>query len=339
MSRFVSCVALVLATTAGKAQTELKWKWRAGETFYVQTTTKVKQTLVIEDPHGDTIKASWNLRGATCVAALAAGQPLPVSTTLVPRRSDRDRELRQSYEHTTLIRYTIQKHNADGSAVLTQQIERDRNSIKGTETSKQDPTLEGAELTLHVDARGQVTKVEGGKELLKQLTRNDTAREKALAEMLAPETLRASATQTLGLFPAALVKKGDGWNVTTDLALGSVGRVKISRDFTLDSVEDRGATKLGKVSFRTIVSDYRPAKRGSDAYQIKDGYLTEASGKGNLEVDLDAGRPLSGESRVKLAGYLILGNSTIGYRVRLDQEQTVTTRVTSKLPPKEEPKK
>ncbi len=339
MMRWTPVVVILFAVRPAAAQAELKWKWRAGETFFVQTITKVKQTLVIEDPRGDTVKAGWNLRGTACVAALSGGQPLPVSLMLVPRRTDRDREVRQNYEFSTLIRYTVDKRNDDGSAVLTQRVERNRSSVKGPETSKADLTLDNAELTLHVDARGQVTKVDGGDKLLVRLAGNDTARREALREMLAPETLRAAASHTLGLFPGAVVKKGEGWNATTELKLGIVGRVKIARDFTLDGVENRGATSLARVSFRAKVSDYQPAKGGNIDYQIADGYLTEASGKGSLEVDLDAGRLLGGESSVNLAGYLTLRNSGVFYRVRLEQEQTVTTRVTDKLPPKEEPKK
>src|SRR5437870_3859998 len=110
MTRWAPVVVLLFTVSPIHAQIELKWKWRAGETFYVQSVTKVKQTLVIEDPHGDTVNAGWNLRGAACVATLAAGQPLTVSTTLapLPRRADRDREIRQNYEHTTLIRYTVE---------------------------------------------------------------------------------------------------------------------------------------------------------------------------------------------------------------------------------------
>ncbi len=339
MSRFVSCIALALLAMSAPAQTELKWKWRAGDTFYVQTVTKVKQTLVIEDPRGDVVKAPWSARGAACIAALSGGQPLPVSLTLVPRHTDRDREIQQNYEHSSLVRYTVQKRNDDGSAVLVQRVERDRSAVKGPESSKPDPTLEDAELTLHVNMRGQVTKVEGADKLLVLLAGDDTAKREALREMLDPETLRIAATQTLGLFPKESLKTGESWNSTAELKLGVAGRVKSEREFTLDAVENRGATSLARVSFTTKVSDYQPAKGGNLAFQVAAGYLTQASGKGSLEVDLDAGRLLRGESSVKLAGYLTLRNSDVFYRVRLAQEQTVTTRVTDKLPPKEEAKK
>ena len=69
MSRVLMCVALLFVVRPAAAQVELKWKWRAGDTFYVRTATNIKQTLVIEDPRGDTVKAPWTLRGPACIAA------------------------------------------------------------------------------------------------------------------------------------------------------------------------------------------------------------------------------------------------------------------------------
>src|SRR5262245_29551486 len=172
MYRLSVIAALVVLTQQAAAQVELRWKWRKGEAFYVQTVTKVKQTLVIEDPRGDTIKASWSHRGATLIAALGTGVPLSATAVLVPRQTERDREIQQEYEHTSWIRYSVEERNDDGSAVLKLSVERDRGVAKGGEADKPDNALDGASLTLHVDARGQVSKVEGTDKLLEKLTRD-----------------------------------------------------------------------------------------------------------------------------------------------------------------------
>ena len=312
MARVVMWAALLLVVRPAAAQVELKWKWREGEIFFVQTVTKIKQTVVIEDPRGDAVK---------------------------PRSTRHDREIKQSYEYTSWLQYTVKKRNEDGSAILLQRVEPDRAVVKGEETSQPDPTLDGIELTLHIDAKGQVTKAEGGDKLLERLAGGDTARRAALKEMLSPETLRGLASQSLGVLPGSRKKSGETWNSTSELKLGALGAVKAERVFALDAVETRGATVVARLSFTTKLTNYQPAQGAGTAFQIAAGTLTEASGKGTAEADLDAGRLLGSESTMKLAGTLALRNAEVLYRARLVQEQTVTTKVTDKLPAKEVPKK
>ncbi len=337
MNRLGVIAVLVIVTQQAAAQVELRWKWRKGEAFYVQTVTKVNQTLVIEDPRGDTVKASWSHRGATLIAVLGTGVSLNGTAILVPRRSERDREIEQKYEHTTWIRYSVEDRKDDGSAVLKLSVERDRGLVKGGEAEKPDTALDGATLTLHVDARGQVSKVEGADKLLDKLARDDTARRAALAEALSPEAIAASVSQSLGLLAGKAVKTGAEWETGGELKLGALGRLKLERKCKLESVENRGAKSLAKVSWTTKLLDYRPARSSGIAFQVVNGHLSDVSAVGSLEVDLDAGRPLSGKCEVKLAGYVTLLNTNVEYRARLAQEQVVTIKVEDRLPPKAEP--
>src|SRR5581483_9130013 len=136
---------------------------REGQTFYVQTVTKVQQSLVVEDPKATRAWQAW-ARGVGVVALFPAplAGPLTAVGGLAPLRGERDREVRQNYEHTSYLRYTVKKKNKDGSAVLTQQVVPGRNTVKSPLIAERiDATLDGgeggvrpAELTLHVDARG-----------------------------------------------------------------------------------------------------------------------------------------------------------------------------------------
>src|SRR4051812_48490973 len=97
MIRFCACVLAALAASPAAAQVEMRWKWKQDAAFYVQTVTRVKQTLVIEDPRGNTVKAEWPLRGAACLTLVGGlpGGSLAACATLVPRDPDFDREVRQ----------------------------------------------------------------------------------------------------------------------------------------------------------------------------------------------------------------------------------------------------
>jgi hypothetical protein len=348
MRGFCSCIVLLLAAVQGTAQVELKWKWKQDDTFFVQTVTKVKQNLVVEDSRSDTLL--WRIRGTVCLGplsgsscrSLAAASTLAAATTLMPRSADRDREIKQEYEHTSWVRFRVKKRNEDGSAVLVQSVPvpepgKERGTVKGADVEKEDTTLGGLELTLHVDPRGEVTKVEGAAKVLERVAANETGKRQALDEALSEESLKASASQSLGVMPGKLTKIGDSWPRTVELKLGGLGRLKLERTFTLNSVTEKGVTKMAGVSFFTRIADYQPGQGQGFAFRIVEGNWAEAESKGNLDIDVDSGRPIGATSNLKLSGYLTMRNTEVSYRIRLTQEQTTTMKVTDRLPPKPEP--
>src|SRR5260370_33175815 len=123
MRRFVVCAVLVCVARPAWGQAELTWKWKEGETFYVETVSKVKQTLLVEDPRS---------------AGKKPGK----------ERSANDREIRQEFQHTTLLSYTAKKVEKDGSAVVVQKVEpvaiKTGEATKGGVVIKEDDSLVGA---------------------------------------------------------------------------------------------------------------------------------------------------------------------------------------------------
>jgi hypothetical protein len=345
MRVFCSCILLILAGRQGSAQVELKWKWKQDDTFYVQTITKVKQHLVLEDSRSDTLL--WRVRGAVCLGplsgsycgSLAAASTLAAAPIVMPRSSEADKEIKQEYEHTSWLRFRVTKRNEDGSAILVQRVEKERGSVKGADVEKEDTTLDDIELTLHVDARGEVTKVEGAAKLLERLAANETGKRKALAEPLSEESLKASAGQSLSVMPGKAVKSGESWARPVELKLGGLGRIRLERTFTLDSVADKGVTKVAGVSFNSRVVEYQPGQGRGAAFQIVEGNWAEAESKGNLDIDVDSGRAIGATSTMKLSGYLTMRNSEVTFRIRLMQEHTTTMKVVDQLPAKPEPMK
>jgi hypothetical protein len=341
----LAVVLTLLLTRPGTAQVELKWKWGKNDTFYVKTVTKVQQTLIIEDPRDDTVKAPWSNRGTALVASLADRSPLNAASLLVPRRSDRDRVLHQDYDHTAVVRYRVIKQNDDGSAVITQQVVPNRGKVKGgapEDVEKPDTTLDGIELTLHVDAQGKVTKVEGGDKLLGKLTGDDSGKRdvsldsgkrEALVEALSEESLRGSASGALRVMPDKSVEPGASWTVPASLHLGALGQVKLERTFTLKDVDKKSDGDVARLGFTTRVVDYQPGRPGKlDAFRITDGYLSRAEGNGEFTVGVGAGRVEKATCTMNLHGLLTLRNSHVSYRTRLEQKQTVTLTVSDKMP-------
>jgi hypothetical protein len=325
----------VLLAQPVAAQKPVSWKWRSDDTFYARTTTRVKQSIIIEDPTASVARAASYLSTLTVPVQLMS---IDGMMSYSPPLMLKDRELKQEYEHVSWIQYTVKQRNDNGTAVVSQQVVKDYGEIRTADTVKIDSTLNDVELTLTVDSRGIVSEVRGGEKLLDKLAGNDTGKGEALKEALLPETLKASATQALGVMPPREVKDGDTWDMPGELKLGALGRVKLTRSFTLDGFTERGVTKLARISFTTKLSEYQPARAGGNAFRIADGAITHGEGKGSLEVDLDAGRLREAKAEVSLRGHLTLVNTNIQYRARLVQDQTVTLTVLDRLPPKEEPK-
>ncbi len=299
------------------AQVELTWKWKEGDKFYAQVVTAVKQTLVVEGPRGD---------GAPGAA----------------RDAGNDREVRQEYEQTALLSYTVKKANKDGSAELVQRVEG--LTVKGPDAAKVDTQLGprerladgGAELTLHVGPRGEVTKVEGADKLLERLAGNDSGARRALEEALSPDALKKAASQALGFLPKDKVKAGDNWDRKAELSLGALGRLKVEHRYTYPGKGEGGDKGLERIAFTTAVTGFEPNKGGSSAlpFQVTEGNFKSADGKGSALFDAEKGRLVRATSSLRLDGTLTIKNVATTYRTRLEQEQTSTITVMDKPPAK-----
>jgi hypothetical protein len=314
---------------------DLRWKWKAEESFYVQTTTTVKQTMVIEDQRAapsQVLAARGVDRLPLAVSPGGSGPLNAASALLYPLRWPREREIGQEFEHVCVLHYRVESVDPkDGSAVLTQRVVWQ--TVKGGEVEKFDTTLDNARLTLHVDARGQVTKVEGAKALLEKLT---PEQQEAVGEALSEENLRTSTSQALGLLPGEadkVSKVGQTWSRTVPLKLGGLGQLELARDFVLESMADGGGK--AKIDFTTRVVRYRPAKGEGRGYRLSEGLLTTVQGKGAVELDLSAGRPVRSSANLTLAGFFTFHpEPRTTYRMRLTQWQTVKTTVSDKEPPR-----
>lgn len=307
MTRFVLGGLLLLVTGPAFGADAPIWKWKEGDTFYVQTVSRVKQTFAVEGKRGS---------------------------------ADTGREVSQEYEHTTLLSYTVRKVNKDGSAELVQKLEETtirsgdtllkKDTKPGDTPPLKDTSLKDTPLVLHVTPAGVVTKVEGQKELLKKLAGNDSSKQAVLAEALSEESLKRQTTQSLGFLPTQPLKKGLSWKKPAGLPLGPLGDLDAERTYTYDgSPSDKGPLKI---TFTTAVKKFTPGKVRSRTVQVIGGKLKATESKGSLEFDVAAGRLVKASSSLKLQGELTFKNGDTEYRGQLKQEQASETKVMDKRP-------
>jgi hypothetical protein len=345
MRRSVVCAVVLLvcvgicrpAQGQGQGQGELTWKWKEGETFYVETVSKVTQKLLVEDPR-------------------TAGKKKEPGK----ERNANDREIHQVFQHTTVLSYTTRKVEKDGSAVVVQKVEwvllKSGDKLRG-EVIKEDDSLVGAELVLHVKPTGEVTRVEGQKKLLEKLTARDTEKESLFAGALSEASLKKAANQALAFLPQSSgERKEKTWKRPAELALGAFGRLTVEHVYKYEG-EGSGKDKdVAKISFTTDVKSFEPARARSKsptavepepatgtgkgkgistAYQVERGTFKATEGKGTLEFNTATGRLVRATSGIQFIGDLTIKNVDNVYHTHLTQEQTAETKVMDKRPPKE----
>lgn len=309
-------LVLVVAGGTAAAQTELAWKWKEGQTFYVETTTEVKQTAIVADPNARPLTAPGVIGWALAT---------------LPPKGENDRELSLKFELYSLVRYTVKKANADGSAEVEQTVLKQL--VKAPDVEK-DAALSSASLILHVDARGRVSKVTGLDKLLESLAGLDTGKRATLTAILSPEAVRRSATQALGFLPA---KAARTWEQEVDAGLGPLGTLTLTRSFT---AEGSGKSRL---SWTVKDGRYQPGK-ATDKGPAPTALVTGGSfglieGSGSLTFDAEAGRLVDGTSTLKLKGFVTIKSSDAVYRMTIAQDQEAKTRVLDQPPAPPKPMK
>jgi len=371
MRRLGLCGALLAVIVPGLAhgQVGLAWKWKKDDEFYVRTETKVKQTLVVEDPRGD-VPAPPAALGAVLGGPALAHPKVNEVGKAIGRNTFNDREVRQAFVHTTLLRYKVRKVNEDGSAEVVQTLLKASTAAPKDPAKKDEPerpknddllgpvgSTPGAELVLHVTPAGEVTRVEGQEELLKKLAGTDTGKRQAIRDALSEESLKRALTHALGFLPGEKVKAGASWKRSADLNLGALGRVEVEHRYTC---EGKGADEnkgLEQIERTTRLVDFDPdplrvwpsqvplgvavggvataAVRPRPQFRVTEGHFSVAEGKGTFFFDAEKGQLVRASTSMKLEGKLTIRHSFDRiYRTRLVQEQTTQTTVMDKPPEK-----
>jgi hypothetical protein len=280
---------LILAGLALPAhgQAPLQWKLKKGDQFYVRTVTTYRQTFK------------------------AAGKP----------------DLKQNFEKTVVLGFTVEDQNADG-LVLKETIE-DISEKRGEGEARPEDAVRGRDpvaFTVTLSPKMEVLKVEGQDKLIDRLAGADVSARKALTSALSEETVKKSAREVFGFLPDRPVKEGGTWERAVDVPFGPLGAHKLTTTYKLEGKEDVGGKKVEKISFTTAV-DFKPGKADpSLPYAVVGSDLKADDSRGTLHFDAAAGRLVQSEAKMTLKGHLVLASG--GSNTDADVEQDQVTKVT-----------
>src|SRR5262249_12524524 len=156
----------------------------------------------------------------------------------------------------------------DGSAKLRQQVVKELKIAKYPVNKKEDDPPKdddllgpkgnkpGAELILHVKPSGEVTRVEGQKELLERLAGSDTRKREAIEVALPKEPLKKTRRESLGFLPATKVKPGASWKRPAELNLGPLGRLKVEHHYAYEGKGTDEDKNLDRIVRTTRLAGY-----------------------------------------------------------------------------------
>jgi hypothetical protein len=282
--------ALPALTAPAAEGTKLELQFKEGDTFFVETTDNTKQSVDILGMKHDT-----------------------------------------DSESVTVTRFKVLKADKD-ETVIERRIESIKNkSVSGLPgaVDKIMDAMKGQTFKMTLNAKGEVTKLEGYEEFMKKLGTDNDATTKLLKSFMSEETLKESAAEIFAFLPDKPVSKGDTWKRSKSVSLGPLGSLKGDSSFTF-----KGTGKDGEEIAVEQSMAYSPPKEddGAAGFKISKGEMKSEKSGGTIIFDASKGRPVRTESSMKMKGSLTIDVMGTVTTLNLDMQQTSKSRVSDKSP-------
>jgi hypothetical protein len=303
----------LIAPAFGQDATTLEWKFKEGQTFYQEMTTKTDQSMKVM---GSDIKQSQT-------------QTFIFSWT--PEKKDGDNwVLKQKIEG---VKMRIE--------IGGQPIEYDSTKEQQTSSALGDffKALVGSEFRLTLNKDLKVTKIEGRDEFLKKLSAANPQMDALLKQILSDEALKEMADPTFAAVPTSAKKPGETWEKTTKLDMGPIGRYENTYTYTFEG-KDKDKANLNKIKVDTALKYFPPSETaagGGLPFKIKSADLKSKDATGTILFDNEKGRVEKSDMSVKLSGELKIEIGGQVTPVNLEQSQTTTVTTSDTNPAAKKP--
>jgi hypothetical protein len=293
----IAFVLFLSLPNSGRSQTTLAWKFKDGETFFVEKVESIKQSAdLITKP------------------VTQESEITTVTQFHVTKVSADGATLEQKFVGAKL------KGDLASNEALKKMMER----------------LKGATLTITLSKEGRLLKLEGYEEAIKKLS-GDKAEEAALVKsVLSEESIKTSLTETFGFLPDREVKKGDAWTKAIKTPLGPFGFLQGDYEYTFKGKPEKAGDKglvvdqIG-VGAKLHFDFPKNAVVMGDLKVARAEFKTE-SAAGTIDFDPSAGKLVRAEMDMSVKGTLTLDNKGTGITVYLEYKTNAKTRLLYKNP-------
>ncbi len=287
---------LLLGCTAwpAQAQVDIRWKFKEGEKFYLETVTDSKQTIVVAGK-----ETRFDVK-QTQVAGL-----------LVKKKHS---------DGSVVIEYKYESMKVEGGP-LVQQI------------AGQVQKLAGSVVTFTLSPTLQASRVEGFKEMLEKLIGEDPTA-KQIASMMSEDTFKQQIEGIFSFVPDKPVRIGDKWERKAAITLGPLGGFNTQNSYQYDGKETVNGKPSDKITGAMTLTYVPPKEEAVGAFPIKitKGDLKGETPRSSYWFDAAAGKLIRQQSTVKVSGTLTGTAMGVNFDVTLDQSETTTVRLLEKHP-------
>jgi hypothetical protein len=286
-------LAFACVAVPAQAQNKLsfKWKFTQGEKFVQETRTTLKQTI---------------------------------RSVGMEQKQDMDQVLTSTYEvldvtaEAIKIRLTLDdvKANVTGAGSnLTNIIQQ----------------LRGLALILTLDAKHNVTQVEGYEDLMKRVAGENEATKRMVKDILSEDALKKSLKEALAFGPADPVGPGEKWTREASISLGPLGTLLTTNHYTFEGTTMLEDKPVAKVLIDQTVKYEPPKGDGSGLpFQIVKSDLKAENAKGTLWFAIEQGKPVRLEQRMRYRGTMTISANGMNVDMEIDQDQNVVINYTKK---------
>jgi hypothetical protein len=289
----VSLVALAALTAPAFGQTNLNWKFKEGDQFYLEERMVSKTTSSVA---GMTVTEEQT--------------QVRVSSFKVKSRTKDGVVLEQRIESWKSKIVGGQPGAEEGTKLLEQ-------------------ATRGVVFTIELSSSGKVTKFDGYNQMLKKIQDANPEEAKKFKAIATEEVLRAPLVMVFDVLPEKAVKKGESWNKEISVPLGPMGTFKFSTAFTYNGAGD-GGEQIG--SKGTFSFEPSKADAGDLGFKIVKMDLTKKESTGKLVFDNAKGRLVVNEFTMPLAGTMTIEVQGMQIDVQVDGTETRTLKVLEKRP-------
>jgi hypothetical protein len=293
--RWLAVLAIGLFAVPVQAQVQLRWKWKEGDRFFLETTGTTKQTMKI------------------------MGNPFQqeFETTSV-----------DSYkvEKMTADQVVLQKK------IEAMKVKATGPGADAAEKSAQ--KAQGAVFTLTLDPRtNNVTKVEGVTEFVKKAFSDNSAMQQAMAATLNDDSLRDEQQNVLtGFLSDKPVRKGDKWTRKSKIPLGPIGGFSSVGEFTYEGKSTLQNKELDKIDAIWTLTYSPPTKKGGLPFEISKGDFKTSTAKGSYYFDSINGKLVKLERNYNIKGTITMSTAGQNVEMEMEMDQTSKVRLLDKAP-------
>jgi hypothetical protein len=290
-------LALGVLTVPAHGQATLEWKFKPGETFFLEEVRAQKQTM---STPGKTFKQDLE-------------QTTVFEITVKDVNPDKSVVLEQKVAG-------IQFKNAAGGGAEEKFIQQ----------------LQGAAFSLTLGPDGKPGELKGYDDVVKKIAGTDEQARKAVESILTKEALTRLAVEAFAFLPGKAVKDGDTWEQEFKSSLGPLGGFEVKRKYKYDGKETVEGKEYDKVTFTSATTYVPPkaddAKASAFLFTVSKADLKANNVAGYYYFAAGDGRLFRGEENLELTGTATLVISNQPVDTGVEQKQSVKLRVLDKNP-------